>query len=66
MAACKHVIQLGARSRIDFTKSDAILGSLWPRFECRHSSQLVKPNGKHAFLVDTLALVRNFLSNFNL
>ncbi|KAL6963786.1 hypothetical protein U1Q18_034793 [Sarracenia purpurea var. burkii] len=29
------------------------------RFDCRQISQLVKPNGKRVFLVDTLALVRS-------
>ncbi|XXG40191.1 hypothetical protein AAC387_Pa01g0971 [Persea americana] len=46
------------------SSSMRLSGSLFPslrfsnRSDCRHFSQLVKTNGKRAFLVDTLALVR--------
>lgn len=45
------------------SSSMRLSGSLFPslrfsnRSDCRHFSQLVKTNGKRAFLVDTLALV---------
>ncbi|KAK6240850.1 hypothetical protein SCA6_006239 [Theobroma cacao] len=50
MSACKRVVQLGF---------NAHSASLINRFRYRQISQLVKSNGKRAFLVDTLALVRS-------
>ncbi|GFY94451.1 coiled-coil 90B-like protein [Actinidia rufa] len=47
MAACKRAVQLGASSGLSLTKLR------------RQISQLAKSNGKRAFLVDTLALVRS-------
>lgn len=49
------------------SSSMRLSGSLFPslrysnRSDCRHFSQLVKTNGKRAFLVDTLALVFDLL-----
>ncbi|KAA3482309.1 Coiled-coil domain-containing 90B, mitochondrial [Gossypium australe] len=50
MSAYKRVVQLGF---------DAYSSSLVNKFGSRQISQLVKSNGKRAFLVDTLALVRS-------
>ncbi|CAK7329614.1 unnamed protein product [Dovyalis caffra] len=63
MALCNRVVKSGVNSAIFFAKSRAIntsssSSSFCNRFDYRHISQLVKPNNKRAFLVDTLALVR--------
>ncbi|KHG17777.1 Coiled-coil domain-containing 90B, mitochondrial [Gossypium arboreum] len=50
MSAYKRVVQLGF---------DAYSSSLVNKIGSRQISQLVKSNGKRAFLVDTLALVRS-------
>ncbi|MBA0683051.1 hypothetical protein Golax_011210 [Gossypium laxum] len=50
MSAYKRVVQLGF---------DAYSSSLVNKFGSRQISQLVNSNGKRAFLVDTLALVRS-------
>ncbi|KAK8626777.1 hypothetical protein V6N13_134409 [Hibiscus sabdariffa] len=50
MSAYKRVVQLGF---------DACSSSLVKRIGYRRISELVKSNGKRAFLVDTLALVRS-------
>ncbi|KAL3525320.1 hypothetical protein ACH5RR_013692 [Cinchona calisaya] len=52
-ASSKRVWQLGIKN------SSSLFGSsVSTRFHCRSISQLVRPNGKRVFLVDTLALVR--------
>lgn len=50
MAVCKRGLQLGFNTWST---------SLAYRFQSRQISDLVKPSGKRAFLVDTLALVRS-------
>ncbi|XP_019054099.1 PREDICTED: protein FMP32, mitochondrial isoform X6 [Nelumbo nucifera] len=47
---------LSPDSSIRLSNSFALKSSPFNRFDCRLISQLVKSNGKHAFLVDTLAL----------
>ena len=63
MALRKRMVQLGCNSAFYSTKFRFINSSasastcVSNRFDYRHISQLVNPNGKRAFLVDTLALV---------
>ncbi|EEF49491.1 conserved hypothetical protein [Ricinus communis] len=68
MALTKRAIQLGSNSSFYFTafrlihsssSSSSSSSSIANRFDYRQISQLVNPNGKRAFLVDTLALVRS-------
>lgn len=67
MATQKQIVQLGMRvlnaNRNRFSGSVSLFGSPWNspqnRFEYRQISQLA--NGKRACLVDTLALVINFV-----
>lgn len=76
-AACKRVGQIGTNSGINVIRfggfgaserappSDFSSVQLWPsmrkRFDCRQISQLVTSNGRRLFLVDTLALVTEFI-----
>ncbi|XP_077246430.1 uncharacterized protein LOC143886373 isoform X2 [Tasmannia lanceolata] len=64
-AACKRMALFGTKSRACTALRDGVLLDSSIRFSSsydqrfsRQISQLVKPNGKRAFLVDTLALVR--------
>ncbi|KAK9287381.1 hypothetical protein L1049_015799 [Liquidambar formosana] len=64
MALCRRVVQLGANSAIYYGTKYRGFNSLSPsscvnRFDYRQISQLVNSNGRRAFLVDTLALVRS-------
>ncbi|KAF9684415.1 hypothetical protein SADUNF_Sadunf04G0115900 [Salix dunnii] len=63
MALCNRVVKSGVNFAILFAKCRAIntSSSSSNRFDYRHISQLVKPNNKRAFLVDTLALVKILL-----
>ncbi|KAJ9189666.1 hypothetical protein P3X46_000931 [Hevea brasiliensis] len=58
MALCKRAVQLGVNSAVYLTNFRPINSSSTYRFHDRQISQLVSSNGKRAFLVDTLALVR--------
>ncbi|KAH7517747.1 hypothetical protein FEM48_Zijuj09G0097100 [Ziziphus jujuba var. spinosa] len=58
MALCNRVVQsAGSSGRLLWFDKLRILSS--SNDFCRQLSQLTKPNGNHAFLVDTLALVRS-------
>ncbi|XP_068321654.1 uncharacterized protein [Pyrus communis] len=64
MALCKRVLQTGAESAFRFSGfrrnfyAPSSTGNSGYGLMSRQISQLVKPNGNRAFLVDTLALVR--------
>ncbi|KAM1030587.1 hypothetical protein ACFX13_035194 [Malus domestica] len=64
MALCKRVLQTGAESAFRFSGfrrnfyAPSSTGNRGYGLVSRQISQLVKPNGNRAFLVDTLALVR--------
>ncbi|KAJ7967253.1 protein FMP32, mitochondrial [Quillaja saponaria] len=64
MALCKRALQVGSTSGVCFAKfqgliSSSSLSSLPSNWSStRQVSQAVSPNGRRAFLVDTLALLR--------
>ncbi|KDO49906.1 hypothetical protein CISIN_1g027204mg [Citrus sinensis] len=58
MALCKRVVKLVADSGVRVTKSQGFNLNYSNTIGYRQISQLVKSNGKRAFLVDTLQLVR--------
>ncbi|GAB4837845.1 hypothetical protein Ancab_027371 [Ancistrocladus abbreviatus] len=57
MTSCRRAVQIGLSSRALLNKSGEF--KLLDGFSRRQISQLHNPNGKRAFLVDTLALVRS-------
>ncbi|KAJ8767179.1 hypothetical protein K2173_013576 [Erythroxylum novogranatense] len=60
-SVCNHAVHLGGNSGVCSSKFQAVSlpsSSIAKRFMHRQISQLVKPNGNRAFLVDTLGLVR--------
>lgn len=61
MALYKRAFDLGSKSR--FTVASLFLSSTSTSTSTRHVSQAVDSNVKRAFLVDTLALVRNLETN---
>ncbi|KAG8655886.1 hypothetical protein MANES_04G084100v8 [Manihot esculenta] len=58
----QRTVQLGMNSAVYLTKFLPFNSSSANRFEYRLISELVSSNGKRAFLVDTLALVRGLES----
>lgn len=63
MALCKRVVKLVADSGVRVTKSQGFNLNYSNTIGYRQISQLVKSNGKRAFLVDTLQLVLYFLQS---
>ncbi|KAJ8767178.1 hypothetical protein K2173_013575 [Erythroxylum novogranatense] len=60
-SVCNHAVHLRGNSGVCSSKFQAVSlpsSSIAKRFMHRQISQLVKPNGNRAFLVDTLGLVR--------
>ncbi|KAJ4716609.1 protein FMP32, mitochondrial-like [Melia azedarach] len=58
MALCKRVVRLVADSGLSSTRFQALKVNHFSDIGYRQISQLAKSNGKRAFLVDTLQLVR--------
>lgn len=63
MALCKRVVKLVADSGVRVTKFQGFNLNYSNTIGYRQISQLVKSNGKRAFLVDTLQLVLYFLQS---